>query len=161
MVKRIYKVHYSNSYTIKVTTSSIIIVRFIGKDYDSNLPVSKVLKDIVGLGFFSVYMACKQLNVSPNLSIGFFSDSQINGMKNMLLNNSFRVIGNTFKKILQNHFSLKLKLGFVRYRRLRIGLPVRGQRTKTNAQTCRSSTARSICLRLNDFVAFIINYGLF
>ena len=46
-------------------------------------------------------------------------------------------IGQSFKKVRRERFSFLIKVGHIKGVRLKKRLPVRGQRTHTNAKTCR------------------------
>lgn len=94
------------------------------------------LKCIYGIGKFNSKNLCKMLGFSPNLKIKNLSKEQINKIIK-IMELSKLPIASDLKKIklliTKNLTSLKSYKGLRRYQ----GLPVRGQRTHTNAKTAK------------------------
>jgi len=93
------------------------------------------LKQVYGIGTFHSQIICKKLGVSINFKLNDLSKKHLELIV-LLIKKSDFTIGNELKKL---HFSLfkaqssvsgRLKI----IRKLK-GLPVRGQRTHTNAKT--------------------------
>jgi ribosomal protein S13 len=156
MIKRVFKNFRYINKKVKVNK----VVRFLGREYSRILPLSNVLNGVQGFNSFGVKLLCKQFNIPINLPIGLFKDVQLVELKTVLFSGSFLSsylgfddnrrlhfsIGKLWKKAYINSFFKMSQIGFLRFGRLLKGLPVRGQRTKTNASTCRRSSARSFCL---------------
>lgn len=147
MIKRLFKL-CSRSLVSKNSNSDF--VNFLGVDYKSTLSINYILKSIFGLNFFGLRLLCRQFNIPVSLPLVFFNSVQLVDFKSLLLSGSFLTQGSFNSKGLSNYLvgSLQKKaqkecllkirqIGFLRAVRLRKGLPVRGQRTKTNAQTSR------------------------
>jgi len=91
---------------------------------------------IYGLGRVRSRLLCRKLGYSENLTISDLTDAQINELIS-LIQKSGLVLTNELKKI--QILLLKQKVSIKSYRGLRRirGLPVRGQRTHTNAKTAK------------------------
>jgi len=92
------------------------------------------LTQIFGIGRFQSFQICKKLGLSPNCKLSKLTPDQVAKLikfiesLNLLINNNLRKSKTILaKKLIQ----IKAYRGI---RRLR-GLPVRGQRTHTNAKT--------------------------
>ena len=108
--------------------------------FESKLPTNKSvkfgLKSVYGIGANKALVICKKLGFSLNLKIKNLSTFQINQINKIVEFLNLIVANDLRKLILLN----KKKLVFIKsYRGLRKkkGLPVRGQRTHTNAKTSR------------------------
>jgi small subunit ribosomal protein S13 len=101
-----------------------------------NMSVFFALQRVYGIGKKSSFLICKKLGFSINLKIKNLSKDQTTDIINIIESLNL-VIASDLKKIK----SLRIKnLIFIKsYRGLRRiqGLPVRGQRTHTNAKTAR------------------------
>ena len=107
---------------------------------ESKLPDKKsvffALQHVYGIGKFRASFICKKLGFSSNFKVNLLSESQIVRMLT-IINSLKLLLAHELKKF---RLSIIKKLVFIRsYRGLRRkqGLPVRGQRTHTNARTAR------------------------
>jgi small subunit ribosomal protein S13 len=96
------------------------------------------LTKVYGIGKNTAFLICKKLGFSINLKIKDLTQEQITEIlqlidsSNLLLNNELK----KFKSLtLKNLISIKSYRGLRRVR----GLPVRGQRTHTNAKSARKN----------------------
>ena len=158
MLKRVSKVYFWVELS-KPNIFASTIVNFLSKDYSSELSIKLMLKRIKGIHFFLIQLLCKQFNISCTIPISFFKEAQLIDLKAAVLNGSFLSVGRNFHNKSSFRYRIGLiwekmekeslwemkQIGFSRFNRLRAGLPVRGQRTKTNSQTCRRSLARGQC----------------
>jgi len=107
---------------------------------ETELPKNKSiffgLTNIYGIGKFQAFVICKKLGFSVNLKISELSNDQVTDLLK-LVEKSNLILGNDLKK-LQILFLKKL-INIKAYKGLRkiSGLPIRGQRTHTNAKTVR------------------------
>jgi small subunit ribosomal protein S11 len=148
MIKRLFKVYYS-TYLVLGSRKPFDTVNFLGIDYKGRLSIKLILKKILGINFFGLILLCNQFNIPNRLPIGFFNEVQLVDFKSLLFSGSFLAlrgyqknkiryfIGASWEKKEKEHLLKIRQTGFLRAIRLRKGLPVRGQRTKTNAQTAR------------------------
>lgn len=99
-------------------------------------PLKISLQKIYGLGKKSSILLCKQLGFSDNIKISELSPLQLSKLIKTI-ERSKLLITNELRK--SQSFSLRNLVGIKAYRGLRriTGLPVRGQRTHTNAKSSR------------------------
>ncbi|KAF0192922.1 MAG: small subunit ribosomal protein S13 [Gammaproteobacteria bacterium] len=101
-----------------------------------NIPVNKhaeiALTSIYGVGRSRARQICSAAGVSPAAKIKDLSEGEIEGLRTEVAR--FRVEGDLRREISMNIKRL-MDLGAYRGLRHRRGLPVRGQRTRTNART--------------------------
>jgi len=105
---------------------------------ESKIPDNKsvffALIYIYGIGSSNALLICRRLGFSKNFKVKNLSKEQINQLLNIIESLSIELAGNLKKsKLLKQKKLINIKS----YRGLRRnqGLPVRGQRTHTNAQT--------------------------
>jgi len=101
-----------------------------------NKPVFLGLTSIYGIGKSKSLFICKYLGFSSNLKIKYLSKDQYNKLVKTIEFLNFELASNLKKiKLLNNKKLINIKSykGLRRYQ----GLPVRGQRTHTNAKTAR------------------------
>ena len=98
-----------------------------------NKPVAIALTYIFGIGRSSAETICDKTGVDKSARMNDISAEDVNKLRNVL-ENDFKVEGR-----LRTETSLNIKrlmdIGSYRGLRHRRGLPVRGQRTRTNART--------------------------
>ena len=94
----------------------------------------QALNSIYGIGIKQSSKFCKQLGFSANLKVKQLSKEQVKQLIK-IIDSSNLIINNDLKKL--NSLVIKKLVNSKSYRGLRRikGLPVRGQRTHTNAQT--------------------------
>jgi len=108
--------------------------------FESNLPENKSvylgLIHIYGIGKSRSLLICKNLGFSLNFKIKYLSKDQLNNLFKIIDLLNFELASNLKKIKLLNAkklISIKCYRGLRRYK----GLPVRGQRTHTNAKTAK------------------------
>ena len=103
-----------------------------------NKSVYFALTKIYGIGKSTAFNICKKLGFTVNLKIKDLTQEQISEIL-QLIDSSDLLLNNELKKFrsltLKNLVSIKAYRGLRRVR----GLPVRGQRTHTNAKSARKS----------------------
>lgn len=90
---------------------------------------------LYGIGKSSAYSLIRHLGISPTLRVGELTDEQQFAIAKQIKDN-FVIEGNLEEQLkldLQRYYNTGCQRGY----RLRNGLPVRGQRTHTNASTAR------------------------
>lgn len=101
-----------------------------------NIPVHKhtviALTSIYGIGRSRAADICTEANVAPDAKISALSEDEIERIRKEV--GKFVVEGDLRREVSMNIKSL-MDLGCYRGIRHRRGLPLRGQRTKTNART--------------------------
>ncbi|OAI47258.1 30S ribosomal protein S13 [Gammaproteobacteria bacterium SCGC AG-212-F23] len=101
-----------------------------------NIPVQKHvmigLTAIFGVGRNRARKICTAANINPQTAVKNLSEAELDLLRNEVA--KFRVEGDLRREVSMNIKRL-IELGTYRGLRHRRGLPVRGQRTKTNART--------------------------
>lgn len=101
-----------------------------------NIPNHKhawvALMSIYGIGRTSSYKICAEAGVAPSVKMKDLSDSEVDKLREQVA--KFTIEGDLRREVSMNIKRL-MDLGTYRGARHRRGLPVRGQRTKTNART--------------------------
>ncbi|HMP03032.1 MAG TPA: 30S ribosomal protein S13 [Gemmatales bacterium] len=107
--------------------------RIMGVDIPNDKPVHVSLRYLYGIGPALAVQICQQCNVSLQKKARELSDEEIARISG-LLDREFVVEGQLRRKVQQDIARLR-DIGCYRGLRHRRGLPVRGQRTRTNART--------------------------
>ena len=105
--------------------------------FNYNLKVDKnidrTLTKIFGLGVFVSSLVIKKLGFCKNLNLSLLKQDQIFKLKKLI--SRLNLISNNVKTLQAISFKKLLKLNLLKAIRKLKGLPVRGQRTKTNSKT--------------------------
>jgi len=109
-------------------------MKFINRSVLPTEKLGKFLTSTFGIGKLTTIRVCRQLGLQYNSKLGALVDSKIRYIE--LVFSKF-VLGLDLQRKVQNCISDKVRLGGFSGLRLSQGLPSRGQRTKTNAQTCK------------------------
>src|SRR5947209_9522552 len=107
--------------------------RILGVDIPSDKPTHISLRYIYGIGPTLALRLCEEAKVNPQRRAKELSDEEIARLAN-ILDKEYTVEGPLRRQVQQNIARLK-DIGSYRGLRHRRGLPVRGQRTRTNART--------------------------
>jgi small subunit ribosomal protein S13 len=108
------------------------MARIAGVNIADNKHVVIALTSIFGIGRPTASQLCKQFDIDPATKVMNLSDAQLESLRNEIA--KMTVEGDLRRSVSMNIKRL-LDLGCYRGLRHRRGLPVRGQRTKTNART--------------------------
>ena len=107
---------------------------------ESKLPDKKsiffALKYVYGIGQARSFLICKKLGFSTNLKVINLSENQIIQILN-LINSLDLVLAHDLKKLKSAITKRLISIKSYRGLRKNRGLPVRGQRTHTNARTAK------------------------
>ena len=109
------------------------MARIAGVDLPRGKRIEIGLTYIYGIGRTTSNRILSQLNIDPNIKTDDLSDAEINGIRK-IIDNEYKVEGTLRTEISMNIKRL-MDLGCYRGLRHRKSLPVRGQRTSTNART--------------------------
>jgi small subunit ribosomal protein S13 len=107
--------------------------RILGVDIPNDKPTHISLRYIYGIGPTLALRLCEQTHVNPSKPAKELTDDEISRLAG-ILDRDYTVEGPLRRQIQQNIARLR-DIGCYRGLRHRRGLPVRGQRTKTNART--------------------------
>jgi len=108
------------------------MARISGINIPENQHTKIALTKIYGIGFSRAVFICSKANIDENIKIKNLSKDQLDSLREII--SKFVVEGDLRR---ENTLSIKrlMDLGCYRGLRHRRNLPVRGQRTKTNART--------------------------
>nr|ABL59937.1 30S ribosomal protein S13 [uncultured bacterium] len=112
-----------------------------------NIPVKKHveigLTSIYGIGRVSASKICQVAGVNPQTKVGSLTEEELDKIRVEI--NKYTTEGDLRREVAMNVKRL-IEIGAYRGLRHRRGLPVRGQRTKTNART-RKGKGRRIAVK--------------
>jgi small subunit ribosomal protein S13 len=120
------------------------VVRISGVDLPNDKRVEIALRYIYGVGPTRALETVKATGVNPNTRVKDLTEEEVNKLRTYIEKN-FKVEGDLRREVQQNIKRL-IEIGCYRGIRHRRGLPVRGQRTHTNART-RKGPRRTIGVR--------------
>ncbi len=108
--------------------------RIFGVDIPNNKRVEFALQYIYGIGPTRAKMICAECQIPESMRANELNEELINKIMNSVSKHQFRLEGDLRREIMGN---MKRLAAIKSYRGLRHakGLPVRGQRTSTNART--------------------------
>lgn len=109
------------------------MARIAGVDLPREKRVEIGLTYIFGIGRAKSNEILTQTAINPDTRVRDLTDDEINKLRESI-DKDFKVEGDLRREIALNIKRL-VEIGCYRGRRHRMGLPVRGQRTKTNART--------------------------
>ncbi len=109
------------------------MARIAGVDLPKNKRGVIGLTYIYGIGVSSAKKILQQAGVSEDVKVKDWNDEQIAKIRN-IINEQFKVEGE-LRSMVQMNIKRLMDIGCYRGIRHRLGLPVRGQRTKNNART--------------------------
>ena len=109
------------------------MARIAGIDLPKNKKIEYALPYIYGIGLTTSRKILKDTGIDPNKRVYELTEEEISTLNKEIQNNY--IVEGELRKIVQLNIKELMDLGCYRGLRHRRGLPVRGQRTKTNART--------------------------
>ena len=110
------------------------MARISGVDLPREKRVEIGLTYIYGIGVSSSNKILAKAGVNPDTRVKDLTDDQVNAIRKVLDEDEYKLEGDLRREVALNIKRLT-EIGCYRGLRHRRGLPVRGQRTKTNART--------------------------
>lgn len=111
------------------------MARIAGVNIPTEKRVEVALTYIYGIGPTRSLKILTQANIKPDVRVKDLTEAEITRIREILEKN-FKIEGDLRREVSQNISRLK-EIGSYRGARHKLGLPVRGQRTKTNSRTKR------------------------
>ena len=108
------------------------MARIAGVDIPREKRVEVALTYIYGVGLSSSQKILKQTSINPDTRVRDLTEDQVNRLREVI-DRTFKVEGDLRREVALNIKRL-IEIGSYRGSRHRRNLPVRGQRTKTNAR---------------------------
>ena len=103
------------------------MARIAGVDLPNDKRIEIALTYIYGIGRTSADEIIAQTGINPDTRVKDLTEDEVAKIRDQIENN--------YKREVQSNIKRLSDIGCLRGRRHRLGLPVRGQRTKTNART--------------------------
>jgi len=108
--------------------------RLLGVDIPNNKKIEYALRYIYGVGPARAKILCEASGTDPNTRAHELSEEDSNKIANLVIERGFVVEGDLRREVTANLKRLQAIRSYRGMRHAR-GLPVRGQRTQTNART--------------------------
>ncbi|MCR4702621.1 MAG: 30S ribosomal protein S13 [Saccharofermentans sp.] len=109
------------------------MARIAGVDLPNDKRIQIALTYIYGIGRTSADVIIANTGINPDTRVKDLTEDEVAKIRDQIENN-YKVEGD-LKREVQSNIKRLTDIGCLRGRRHRLGLPVRGQRTKTNART--------------------------
>ena len=109
--------------------------RILGVDIPNDKPTHISLRYIYGIGPTLALKLCEQARVDPQRRAKELNDEEIARIANILDRDDSYTVEGPLKRQIQQNIARLRDIGSYRGIRHRRSLPVRGQRTRTNART--------------------------
>ena len=104
-----------------------------------NKHVWVALTYIFGIGRTTSHKICTETKVNPHVNIESLTEKEHDALRSYI---STLTTGGEARTVVATNIKKKQDIGSYQGRRHRAGLPVRGQRTKTNAKTAKRRKSR-------------------
>lgn len=111
------------------------MARIVGIDLPRNKRIEVGLTYIYGIGLSRSQEILKQIKLNANIRVKDLTDEQIVSLR-QILNNNYQLEGD-LKRLESLNIKRLMEINSYRGKRHRLGLPLRGQNTRTNARTRR------------------------
>ena len=109
------------------------MARISGVDIPREKRLEISLTYIFGIGKPTAQRMCADLDISPNTRVRDLTDEEVNKLRGWVDKNV--TVEGDLRREVQTDIKRKIEIGCLQGVRHRKGLPVRGQRTHTNART--------------------------
>ena len=109
------------------------MARISGVDLPREKRLEISLTYIFGIGKPTAQRMCADLDISPNTRVRDLTDEEVNKLRGWVDKNV--TVEGDLRREVQTDIKRKIEIGCLQGVRHRKGLPVRGQRTHTNART--------------------------
>ena len=109
------------------------MARIAGVDIPREKRLEISLTYIFGIGLPTAQKICAELDLDPNTKVSNLTEDEVNKIRGYVDQNL--TIEGDLRRNVQGDIKRKIEIGCLQGVRHRKGLPVRGQRTHTNART--------------------------
>ena len=108
--------------------------RLLGVDIPNNKKIEYALRYVYGIGPIRSKSILAQAKINPNIRAHELTEEQMNHISSIISENGYKLEGDLRREVTSNIKRLQAIKSY-RGRRHIMGLPVRGQRTQSNART--------------------------
>ena len=112
------------------------MVRILGNNLSNKKKIYIALTCIYGIGIPTSKRILDQLNIDHNVKVSDLNETNISALRDILETEEFKLEGD-LKRLVNSNIKRLIDINSFRGRRHLKGLPVRGQRTRTNSRTSR------------------------
>ena len=112
------------------------MVRILGNNLSNKKKIYIALTCIYGIGIATSLNILERLNIDPNVKVTELTEINISSLRDLLEKEEFKLEGD-LKRLINSNIKRLIDINSFRGRRHLKGLPVRGQRTRTNNRTSR------------------------
>lgn len=112
------------------------MVRLLGNNLANKKKIYIALTCIYGIGLSRSRKILSKLSINPNLKVFELTENHISALREILETDEFKLEGD-LKRLVSLNIKRLIDINSFRGRRHLKGLPVRGQRTRTNSRTSR------------------------
>nr|YP_010502416.1 30S ribosomal protein S13 [Grateloupia turuturu]QHD45285.1 30S ribosomal protein S13 [Grateloupia turuturu]UXC96829.1 30S ribosomal protein S13 [Grateloupia turuturu] len=109
------------------------MARIAGVDLPRNKRIEIGLTYIYGIGLSRSQVILNKININPSTLVNKLNDEQIVSIR-QILNNEYQLEGD-LRRLESLNIKRLMEIGSYKGKRHKLGLPLRGQRTRTNART--------------------------
>jgi small subunit ribosomal protein S13 len=110
------------------------MARLVGVDLPRDKRIEIALTYIYGIGRTTAQQLLEVTGVNPSTRVHALGDDELVKLRDAIEATGLKIEGDLRREV-QADIRRKIEIGSYQGRRHRMGLPVRGQRTKTNART--------------------------
>jgi small subunit ribosomal protein S13 len=121
------------------------MARIAGVDIPRNKKIAVAISYIYGIGRSNGSQILKKANVNPDARVRDLTEEEVGRIREVV-DREYRVEGDLRREI-QLNIKRLMDIGCYRGLRHRKGMPVRGQRTRTNARTRRGRRGQAIGIK--------------
>ena len=116
--------------------------RILGNNLSNKKKLYIALTAIYGIGIPTSLKILNQLSIDPNIKVTELTELNISSLRDLLEKEEFKLEGD-LKRLVNSNIKRLIDINSFRGRRHLKGLPVRGQRTRTNNRTSRRQSVFS------------------
>ena len=111
------------------------MIRVFGVDLPQNKKIAIALTYIYGIGLTKSKIILNKTNINPDIKCKDLSNEQLNNVRNFITHN--HEVEGDLRRLHANYIRRLMEINCYRGKRHKLNLPMRGQRTRTNARTRR------------------------
>jgi len=115
------------------------MVRILGNNLSNKKKIYIALTSIYGIGIPTSKKILNQLNINEEIKVSDLTETNISSLRDILETDEFKLEGD-LKRLVSLNIKRLIDINSFRGRRHLKGLPVRGQRTRTNSRTSRKQS---------------------
>jgi small subunit ribosomal protein S13 len=112
------------------------MIRILGNILSKNKKIYIALTTIYGIGEFLAKTILKQININSNTKVSNLTNNNIFELHFILEKNKYKLLGE-LKHFITLNIQHLININTYKGKRFLKGLPVQGQRTRTNSRTSR------------------------